>query len=370
MFRSAPQTLICFAAGLLWLQFPSHAPAQSINNRVISEHVRMLLPMEREWLGRDVIMDLESCWRFVNSTTGGNLPRRILVEAVWDDAVAKVDPTGRILIGMHTPGADFDMKGFLIRSAAREIARLGLQGISRGAPPRAGNELLIEGMSEIIAREYFRTTRKLGGAWVHAQLLDRINPLSLAALSSASVSAEGHDLRTEAPAITFLLTCNDLHGRERTLKMFEALRKGSSLEESIAASMRTTASALEAAWLKKVRSYSIAESLPTSQDEETPSLERIVCFPVTDASGTRLQLRLFVRKGANILLPQGLYLFDEAAGKVSPARTPAERGAQYTLIEMPIEAGKAPESLNYRVIAIDEGGSVSDWQGSCALARP
>jgi hypothetical protein len=368
MFRSVLRTPIYLAAGLFWLLFPSGIPAQSVSNRVISEHVRMLLPMEREWLGRDVIVDLESCWRFVNGTTGGNLPRRILVEAVWDDAGVKLDPTGRIHIGMRAPGADLDMKGFLIRNAAREIARMGLQGLSRGASPRAGNELLIEGMSEIIAREYFRTIRKLGGAWVHAQLLDRLNPLGLAAISSASVSGESHDLRTEAPAITFLLTCSELHGRERTLKMFEALRKGSSFEDSIAVSMKTSAAALEAAWLKKVRSYSITESLATSQDDESPRLERIVCLPFADAGGARAQLRLFVRKGANILLPQGLYLFDEAAGKVLLARAPAERGAQYMLIETPIEPGQAPEFINYRVIAVDEGGNVSDWQGSCSLA--
>lgn len=50
------------------------AAAQALDSSVVSEHVRISIPPERAWLGRDVIMDLERCWRFVNPATGGSLP--------------------------------------------------------------------------------------------------------------------------------------------------------------------------------------------------------------------------------------------------------------------------------------------------------
>jgi len=366
MLPSALKILICASPAALWAVFACGAPAQTMSDRIVSEHVRLHLPMEREWLGRDVIMDLERCWRFVNGFTGGSLPRRILVEIDWNEGGTKTDPEGRILIGMRTPAAEFDSRSYIVRSAARETARLGLLGLVRGAQARGGNAVLLEGMSEIIAREFFRTTRALAGAWVHALMLDRIKPLSLAALSSGALPEEGHELRAVAPGITFLITCSDLHGRDRTLKLFESLRRGVPLEQGIIEILRTTPPALESAWLKRVRSYTIAEGLQATQDETKPRLERVQCVPVSDPRGTRLQLRMSIQKGANILLPQGLYEYDETSSRVSVGRAPDERGGQSLLVEIPVVAGKFPPDFSYKIVAIDEGGSVSDWQGSCA----
>ncbi len=365
MFPSAVRIMGLLLSAAPWLTAACGAPAQTMSDRIVSEHVRMILPMEREWLGRDAIMDVERCWRFVNGFMGGTLPRRILVEINWNDGRTNTDPEGRITIGMKTPAADFDARYFIVRSAARETARLGLLGLGRGTPARGGNDLLLEGMSEIVAREFFHTTRALAGAWVHTQMLDRLKPLNLAQVSSGALPDESHDLRTEAAGITFLITCTDLQGRDRTLKLFESLRRGLVLEQAILETFKITPPALESAWLKRVRSYTVAEGVQATQDDDKPKLDRVQCVPVSDARAARLQLRLFVRKGANILLPEGIYAYDEASSKVSAGRAPDERGAQYLLVEILADAAMSP-SVNYRIVAIDEGGGVSDWQGSCS----
>jgi hypothetical protein len=369
MFRSALFLVIRLATASLCLLIPCGTHAQSITDRIVSEHVRISLPTEREWLGTDVIMDLERYWRYANAATGEKLPRKIVVDLNWEKSGTKANPDGWIQIGMKTPAADFDTRSFLLRNAAREIARLGLLNLSRGTIFREESEFLVEGMSEIIAREYFRTTRGLAGAWVHAQMLDRMNQLGLAAQAPWSqFSGDRHDLREASPGITFLVTCRELYGRERTMKLFEALQRGT-LAEGIVATFRTTPGALEAAWLKKVRTYTISESIPGSPDEEPPKLERAACVAASDASGSRLQLRLFIRKGVNALLPQSLYLPDDASGRVFQARLPAGRDANYSLIEVPIDPAKLASPFNYRVIAVDEAGNISNWQGSCTPAQ-
>ena len=82
-----------------------------------------------------------------------------------------------------------------------------------------------------------------------------------------------------------------------------------------------------------------------------------------------MQLRLYIRKGANALLPQSIYLIEDSSGRYSQARLFTERGTQYALLEAPIGPGKMPDSYNYRILAIDEGGSVSEWQGTCSPTR-
>lgn len=350
------------------LVIPCSTQAQSVTDRIVSEHVRLSLPTEREWLGRDVIADLERCWRYTNAATGEKLPRKIVVDLNWDKSGTKENPDGWIQIGMKTPAADFDMRSYLLRSAAREIARLGLLNLTRGTSVREESEFLVEGMSEIIAREYFRSTRGLAGAWIHAQMLDRMGQLGLAAQASWSgFSGDRHDLREASPGITFLLTCRELYGRERTMKLFEALQR-STLTEGIVETFRTTPGALETAWVKKVRAAAVSDSIPSSPDEEPPRLERAACAAVSDASGARLQLRLFARKGPSALLPQSVYLSDDASGRVVQAHLPAGRDAGYFLIEVPIDPAKPPVPFNYRVIAVDEAGSISIWQGSCTPA--
>jgi len=365
MFRSAFALAALLVAAWICVGPSSRTRAQSVTDRIVSEHVRVSLPTEREWLGRDVVMELERCWRYTNAATGEKLPRRIVVDVNWDTAMIKATQEGWIQIGMKTPAASFDEKSFLLRAAARQIARLGLLNLTRGTALREESEFLVEGMSEIVAREYFRTSRGLAGAWVHAQMLDRMGQLGVVAQGSWSGFSGGrHDLREASPGITFILTCRELYGRERTMKMFDALQRGS-LSEGIVEAFRTTPAALEAAWLRRVRSATISDSVPSSPDEEPPKLDRAACVIVADAEASRLQLRLFVLKGVSALLPQGIYLTDDASGRVYLARQPAGRDATYFPIDVPIDPAKRSDPFNYRVLAVDEAGSVSIWQGSC-----
>ena len=62
--------------------FPPAGLAQG--SEIVSEHIRMGIPLERQWLGREVISELERFWRYVNSVVDGNMPRRVVVcEHLW-----------------------------------------------------------------------------------------------------------------------------------------------------------------------------------------------------------------------------------------------------------------------------------------------
>jgi hypothetical protein len=224
-------------------------------------------------------------------------------------------------------------------------------------------------MSEILAREYTRTTRSLTGAWVLAQLLDRMSLLGLKTQAEWPAFSGGrHDLRAAAPGITFIMTCREQFGRDKALKFFEALRKGS-LEESIASTFKTNAATLEGAWLKKVREFRDVEDFTTGSEEEAPHLERTDSIPATGRPGAAIQLRLFIRAGANALLPEGIYVQDEASNRVLQARVPVERGAKYSFVELPIEIDRQPGSYKFKIIALDEGGNVRTWNGTYSVAR-
>ncbi len=178
------------AAGILIVFAP--AQAQPVSDKIVSEHVRLRIPVEREWLGRDSIMDLERCWRFMNGATGERLPRKILVVIAWDKQSSFADPDlATISIGMNDPAAPPNLRRFLIHSAAREMARMGLLELARGIADREGSEFLFEGMSEILAREYDHSARSLESAWVVAHFLDRMKLLGLKAQSRWSEFSGG-----------------------------------------------------------------------------------------------------------------------------------------------------------------------------------
>src|SRR5512136_2737055 len=178
--------------GQMGLLFPRAAGAQAVTDNIFSGHVRVRVPMEREWVGRDVVTDLDRCWIYVNGAAGGKMPRGILVDLRWDESDSRVElADNRIVIGMKHPAAAANERAFLMRNAAREIGRLGLLSLFKGGAPREESEFLIEGMSEILAREYARTTRSLGGAWILAQLLDRMGLLGLKTQAAWSTFSEG-----------------------------------------------------------------------------------------------------------------------------------------------------------------------------------
>jgi hypothetical protein len=369
MFRTAYRFLAFAAfAGLI------SAPlihAQSMDDRIMSEHVRIRVPLEREWLGRDTIMDLERCWRFMNAATGDSLPRRILLVIDWDGLLTATKyQESSISVGMSRPAAAADTKNFLLHSSAREMARLGLYALSSGATDRSReeSEFLVEGMAEILTHEYERSSRSLNGAWIISQLLDKMKLLGLNVQTSwASFSGGRRDLRAASPGITFLTTCRQLYGRERVLKLFESLRKGN-LQESLSTAFKTSPVALEEQWLKRVRGYQEVEEVTVTSEEDAPQLLKTVSVPDAGKAGSSLQLRLFVKDGSNDLFAWGVFLKDEASGKVLQAQPASEKGSKYIAVQIPIEAGLQPGQYDYRITAVDESGNVRNWRGKYAVA--
>ncbi len=346
------------------------AAAQAIDERSVSEHIRIRIPIERESLGRDVIMELERCYRFINAATGDRMPRRIVIDVLWNrtDSGAELREA-RLFVGMGDPAAEPNARGFLIRSASRELARLGLLSLSKGGTVREDTEFLMEGMSEILAHDFTRSTRSLTGAWIVAQSLDRMNLLGFKVEGSWAAFSRGrHDMRAAAPGITFLLACRETYGRDRTLKLFENLHRGT-LEEELQLAFRSTARELEVAWLKKVREFSSTDDYTVTSDEDAPALEKTQCIPADPKPGSTLQVRLFIRTGANALRPEEIFLQDVATGKVYEGQAAGETDAKYYVIMVPVETAAPSGNYNYRVVALDEGGNIRHWPVGCASGK-
>ncbi len=366
MFRAA-QSLPAIAAIITLVSAP-WLHSQSVDDRIQSEHIRVRVPVEREWLGRDSVPDLERIWHFMNSATGGNLPRRILIVIDWNGRTTSTDYRySSITVGMAQPAAAADMKNFLIHGSALGMARQGLYELSRGGTAREECEFLVEGMSEILVHEYERNSRSLSGAWIISQLLDKMGLLGLNVQTAWSSFSGGRtNLRSASPGITFLVTCRELRGRERLLKLFESLRN-SNLVASLAAAFKSNANDIEAEWLKRVRSYPDTEEVTATSEEDAPRLLRCVSVPETGKAGASLELRLFVKDGTNDLFPSGIFLQDEASGKVLQAQTDAAT-VPYIAVTVPIEAGRQAGLYNYRITAVDESGNVRHWSGQYKVA--
>jgi hypothetical protein len=322
----------------------------------------MRLPTERETLGRDIIADLERCYEYINRATGAKLPKRVFLTIDWNLPNSSCNfREAAITIGMNQPAAS-NTRAFLMHSAAREIARLGLLGLSQGGE-RKDNQFMFEGMIEILVHEYDHSSRSLEGAWIISQFLDEMRLLGLAAQRSWSAfSGDRTCLRSAAPGITFLMTFRELQGRERPLKFFEAVRL-SSLTESMAMAFRSPASELEDIWLKRVRQYQAADEITIAADE-APQLLRTVFVPEAGQPGTMLSMRLFLMDSASNLLPDGVFVKDERTGRVLQAQGATEKDAEYFLVTVPVDETCLPGAYNYQVTAIDETGNVRRWKGS------
>jgi hypothetical protein len=370
MHFSALMILIAMLSGMAPAGSDGASPAQGITDRIVSEHLRLRIPVERESMGRDVIVDLERFYKFINAAAGDRMARRILVDIVWDNPDCRAEwQSARLEIGMNTPAADANPRAYLIYCASRQMVRLALQSLAKGGVVREDSEFLFDGMSEIMTREYSRSSRSLTGAWVLAQLLDRMNLLGLSVQASWSTFSRGkHDMRAAAPGITFLLHCRANYGRERVIKLFENLNRGT-LDESLAVVFKTSAREIEAAWLKEVRAYPSGEDITATSDEDAPRLERTALSPPLPKPGTTLEVRLYIRTGSNELQPEGLYLEDDATGKIFPARMSGDLGSRYATVMVPIEPGRQPGSYRYRVVALDEGGNLRNWAGTYPVGK-
>jgi hypothetical protein len=340
---------------------PAGLCAQYQGGLLVSEHVRMKIPVERQWLGRETMAELEKCWSYVNGTLDEKMPRRVLVTVLWDSQESSTNyGESSISIGMADPAASADMKSFVLHRAAVGMARLGLAELSRQGTLREENQFLAEGMCEIIAREYRQTTRGLAGAWVLAHFLERTKRLGLVPQSSWSTFSQGRvDLRAVSPGVTLVTTLRELHGRERIIKLFEAMKK-EGLDEALTSTFRSPARVLEQAWIKKVRDYRISDEVTVTSEENAPRLTQTVSGTVRP--GGKLQLRLSIEDIGRDFSPTSLFVLDEASGQVIEGKT--GDGGRFVVVEIPIDGKRPPGKCDVRITAVDDSGNVRHWNGS------
>jgi hypothetical protein len=354
-----------------WLCCLSPAPllrAQIMDDSIVSQHVRLRIPIDRSWLGRDSIFELERCWDFVRRATKGSLPRRVLVLIDMNDAASTFDAKrSSISIGMNHPAAASDLKGYLLHNAARELARMALLTLSEGGVSREENRFLVEGMAELLAREFSGTTKRLATAWAVCYYLDRMTPLGLKELANRPEVFSGHDLRAAAPGIAFLTFCRELYGRDRILKLFESLAQRS-LQDSLTAAFQQPAASLQAEWLKQVRSY-IPGDVTVAGEDRAPGLDRVSFLPEQAKAGAPLAMRVFTRDGDRDLLANGIFVVDETNGRVLQGLPAKTAEGNCVLFTIPIEAEHAAGQCGVRIIAIDEGGNLRGWDAHYAVVR-
>jgi hypothetical protein len=364
------------AAALAWviacicnLCFVPALSAQIWNDSIVAKRVRIRIPEDRQWLGRDNISELERCWEFVNAASGGKLPNRVLMVIHWQDAATDVD-VGRatVTIGMNDPASATNAKAFLLHSAVRELARMALISLSDGGAAKEENRFLLEGMSEMLAHDYANTVKRLGAVWAISYCLDRVDPFGLKMISSRpELAGNVHDLRSAAPGVTFLTFCRDLFGRERTMRLFESLAR-KSLEESLAATFRMPMARMEAQWLERIRKYN-PEDATMATEEEAPVLDHVTFEPDPGQPGAPVALRLFTRDVANDLHASGIFVVDETSGRVLQGRRQETPGGRCTQIDMPIEPARQNGRYRVRLVVVDEGGNIRNWEAFYSVSR-
>jgi hypothetical protein len=337
------------------------SPAQLIDSSY-SEHLRIRMPVERQMLGRDAIAELELCYGYMNRATGAGLPRKVFIIVSWDQSGSSCSyRDSSISIGMNQPAASVAPKSFLLHSAARELARLGLLQLSQGdQPPDA--EFLFEGMVEILTHEYEHSSRALEGAWQISGLLDKMQMLGLSTERAWSTFSGGQRcFRNAAPGITFMTTFREDQGRDRPLKFFESLRRYG-VSESLEIAFKAPAPELESAWLKKVREYRPEGDIIVAPDE-APQLLKTSPVPEAASPGGSLELRIYLKDKASNVLPLGVFLRDAKTGHVVQPQVASEKGFSYFSAVIPIEADRAPGEYNYELTVVDESGNLRCWNG-------
>jgi hypothetical protein len=327
------------------------------------------MPTEREVLVRDAVADIERCYGFMHRATGGNLPRKLLLDIRWDrsDSICNRQE-GSIQLGMNQPAAAANARTFLLHHTAREMARLGLLELSQGAE-REDTEFLFEGMVKILVHEYEHSSRNLESAWAISRLLDEMQMLGLTTQRAWSRFSGGRRcLRSAAPGITFLMTFRELLGRDRPLKLFESLRK-TGLNQSLAEAFRAPVSELEDTWLKKVREYRVVDEITVTADE-VPQLLQTELVPGEVRPGDTLTLRLLLKDSAGNLLPDGIFVKDERTGRLGQAQAASEKEGDTMVARIPVEASCAPGQYTYKLTVIDESGNLRNWTGTYTVVAP
>jgi hypothetical protein len=361
MFRSIQRAiLIGFLLPLFFL--PHNSSAQLIET-IGSEHLLLRMPSERSSIGRDLASELERCYLFLYRATGQSLPRKVSIFVTWDQEESSCSrQNAAIVVGMMGPAAAADPRAFLLHNAEKEVARLGLLELSGGAL-REDTEFLFEGMAEILIHEFSRSSRSLESAWVLSRYLDEMKLLGLATQRAWSRFSSGKRcLRTAAPGITLLTTYRELQGRDAPTKLFEALKKNS-LPASLTSAFKASIPEIEETWLKRVREYKIPDEITISGDE-APRLLQTALVPGSAKPGSTIEVQLFLKDRSDNLLPEGVFLRDERSGLLFQAQTPADKGAGYLLVKLPVGADCPAGEYGYRVTAIDESGNLRTWTGT------
>jgi hypothetical protein len=369
MLRSALYLFALLSLSLSDCLFaPSSSLAQAINV-VSSEHMLVRLPIERDALGRDLIGDLERCYLFMNGATGGKLPRKIVLIADWDQTEDSCNPhEAKIVIGMNKKTAAVDETRFFLHSAAREIGRLGLLQTSGGAE-REDNGFLFEGMIEILAHEYTNTSRNLEGAWVVAQLLDKIGKLGLSQQRPWPVFSEGsRSFPNAAPGVTFLTTFRELQGRDKAVRFFESLRK-TSLIASLTTIFKASAPEIENIWLKRVREFQAPDEI-TAVAEHAPQISKAALIPESPKPGGSLEFHLFIQDPAGDLFPEGVFLKDIRTERILQGRASDQKNGEFFKVVLPIDANCPAGEYQYQVIAVDNSGNLRRWNGNYRVLAP
>ncbi len=148
------------------------------------------------------------------------------------------------------------------------------------------------------------------------------------------------------------------------LKLFEAFRK-EGLVEALSSVFKTTPGALEAAWLKQVRNYTLSESMTGTSAQDVPVLERaLLVVPAGDHGEGKAQLRLFITDGSGNLSPENVFITDESTGEVFQTRASGDR-EEYFWAELasPLVLGATKYTL--RITAVDNSGNVRIWKRVC-----
>jgi len=343
--------------------------AQDTDESIVSRHLRLHIPAERQWIGRDNISDLERCWEFVHVAAGGQLPSRVSVVIEWQDAATSVDAErSTITLGMNDPSALKDSNGFLLQIAVRGLARLALTNLMGDGASKPENRFLLDGMSEMLAHEFSNTVKRLGAAWTICHYVDKISPLGLMHLSGRSEFAgDSQDLVAAAPGITFLTFCSEVYGRDRVLKLFDSLAQ-KNLEDSLAAAFKTRVPALETQWLNRVRGYDPQE-FSISPDEPGPALDRVLFNPDPAKPGAALAVRLYTHQGRSYLGSTGIFLIDESSGKTRQGHQVKPTEGMFTQFEIPVESARQDGKYRVHIVAVDNGGNVCIWEASYTVTR-
>lgn len=365
MFRPALPLLLTLILGAGVNLFP--APPDSagqLTDRVISEHIRVRIPTEREWFGRDAVVDLEQCWQFMNRAVG-TMPRRVMIVVSWGNADTSSEyETGTISVGMSGPAAAPDPKFFLVHSAGREMARLGLLGLSEGRADRRESWFLLEGMSELLIHEYEASNRNVEGAWVIAHMLEGMKRLGFAQQAQWPALAGGrHSLLTAAPGATFLIMCRELRGRDSLFKLFDSLKR-SNLQEALSVAFKSSPAVLESTWLQRVRDYDISQDVTATTAEDAPALGTMTAV---GSPGSPLRVRLYLKDRASDLLPEGIFVLDTASGQTVQAQAASEGAERFFAVDIPIESGRHAGNYEMVITAVDESGNVRIWKKSYSL---